>query len=109
MTARRWLPTQDEWVDLGFLLTLSVLALVGLAPTFAGVAFAVVGVVGLVLGFSVRAVWRSVAGTEEPDRRTWVLLATLACAIVAGAAVGAISVIQYEQEAKPGVRVDQDA
>ena len=33
MTARRWLPTRDEWVDLGFLLTLSVLALVGLAPT----------------------------------------------------------------------------
>lgn len=76
-----------------------------LVPIWGGLA----GLVGLVLGFSVRAVWRSVAGTEEPDRRTWVLLATLACAIVAGAAVGAISVIQYEQEAKPGVRVDQDA
>ncbi|HEX6284825.1 MAG TPA: hypothetical protein VFZ71_08120 [Pyrinomonadaceae bacterium] len=63
-------------------------------------------VVGLVLGFIVRAVWRRAKGSTEPEQRSWALLATLGFAIVASAGAGALSVIQYEQEAKPQIRLD---
>jgi hypothetical protein len=62
-------------------------------------------VVGLVLGFIVRAVWRRAKG-PEPERATWALLATLAFAVVASGGVGALNVIQHEQEAKPRIRFD---
>ncbi len=82
MTARRWLPTRDEWVDLGFLLTLSVLGLVGLAPTFAGVGYAVVGVVGLVVGVVVARVVRTLGWPVAAA-----VLLTLACYLLLGGPV----------------------
>jgi hypothetical protein len=67
---------------------------------------AVAAAVGLVLGWVVRAVWRRFKDSAKPDRHTWVLRAILGCAVVASAGAGAWSVIQYEQEAKPGIRFD---
>jgi len=63
------------------------------------------GIVGLVLGLIVRAVWRRAKGSEA-ESHTSALLVTLACAVVAAAGVGAFNVIQYEQAAKPRIRFD---
>ncbi|MGH3346189.1 MAG: hypothetical protein ACRDO4_04355, partial [Nocardioides sp.] len=53
---RPWLPTRHEWLDLALLIALALLALVGLAPTYAGIGFAVVGLVGLLLGVALARV-----------------------------------------------------
>lgn len=45
----RWLPDSRAWIDHALLVVLTGLALAGLAPTFAGVAFWVVGMVGVLL------------------------------------------------------------
>ncbi len=52
MTARRgrWWPEGRGWIDLALLLALCGLALAGLAPTFAGVAFWAVGMTGVLVG-----------------------------------------------------------
>ena len=63
-------------------------------------------VVGLVLGFIVRAVWRRAKGSAEAERNTWALLGTLAFSVIASGVAGALSVVQYEQEAKPRIRTD---
>ena len=47
---KRWLPDARGWIDAALLVALSGLALAGLAPTFAGVAFWLVGMAGVVLG-----------------------------------------------------------
>ncbi|HEX6150940.1 transglutaminase-like domain-containing protein [Nocardioides sp.] len=82
MTGRTWLPTRDEWVDLAFLGTLSVLALIGLAPTYAGIGFAVVGVLGLVLGVVVARVSRSLGWPFVAP-----VMLTLACYALLGAPI----------------------
>lgn len=46
---RRWLPDSRGWTDTALLVGLSGLALAGFAPTFAGVAFWLVGMVGVLL------------------------------------------------------------
>lgn len=46
----RWLPDARGWTDTALLVVLAGLATAGLAPTFAGVRFWVVGMVGVVLG-----------------------------------------------------------
>lgn len=66
----------------------------------------VAAVVGLVLGFVVRTIWRRTKGSTEPERRTWALLTILGFAVIASAGAGALDVIQYEQEARPQVRLD---
>jgi len=66
----------------------------------------VAAAIGLVLGLAVRATWRRVEDSEEPDRRTRALLVILGCGVVASAGAGAWTVIHYEQEAKPGIRFD---
>lgn len=71
-------------------------------PIWGGVA----AIVGLVLGFIVRAVWRRTRSPVEQEKRTWALLVALGCVIVASAGAGAFDVIQYEQEAKPTIRSD---
>lgn len=63
---KRYLPTGERARDLGFLVGLSVLAMVGFAPTFTGFQFAVVGILGLLLGAVVAQVahvrrWPAVA------------------------------------------------
>jgi hypothetical protein len=62
-------------------------------------------ILGLVLGLVVRAIWRRAKGPEA-ESNTSALLVTLACAVVAAAGCGAVNVIQYEQDAKPRIRVD---
>ena len=49
----RFLPTRDQLVDLGALLMLSLAALAGLATTYTGSAFLVVGGLGVLLGLLV--------------------------------------------------------
>jgi hypothetical protein len=71
-------------------------------PIWGGLA----AIVGLVLGLVVRAVWRGVQGPEA-ETNTSVLLAILACALVAAAGAGAWSVVDSEQEAKPRIRIDR--
>jgi hypothetical protein len=78
-SARPWLPTRDEWVDLALLTALAALALLGLAPTFAGVGFAVVGLVGLVLGVLLTRVSRTLG---------WPFVAPVTLAVVAYALLG---------------------
>jgi len=46
------LPRGRELVDLGFLVALGVLALLGFAPTFTGHAYLLVGILGLLLGLA---------------------------------------------------------
>ena len=78
-TPRRWLPTRDEGVDLALLAALAALALLGLAPTFAGVGFAVVGLVGLVLGVLLTRVSRILS---------WPFVAPVTLAVVTYALLG---------------------
>jgi len=63
-------------------------------------------IVGLVLGFIVRAVWRRAKGPTEAERNTWALLVTLAFAVVGSAGAAALNVVQHEQEARPRIRID---
>jgi len=70
-------------------------------PIWGGLA----AVAGLVLGFVVRAVWHALKRSEA-ETNTSALRATLACAVVAAAAAGALSVVHYEQAAEPRVRLD---
>jgi hypothetical protein len=62
-------------------------------------------IVGVILGLVVRAIWRRTKGPEA-ESDTSALLVTLTCAVVAAAGFGAFNVIQYEQEAKPRIRLD---
>jgi hypothetical protein len=71
-------------------------------PIWGGLA----AIVGLVLGFIARALWRRAKGSAEPERPTWALLVVLGGAIVVSAGAGALDVIYYEQEAKPQLRYD---
>jgi hypothetical protein len=65
---------------------------------------ALVAVPGLVVGFIVRAVWRRAKG--DAQSRTLALLSILACAVVASAGAGVLTVVRHEQEAKPRIRFD---
>ncbi|QCW51693.2 transglutaminase domain-containing protein [Nocardioides dongxiaopingii] len=56
---RRFLPSRETAVDLGFLLALCLVALVGLATTFTGVAHLLVAVLGLVLGLALTGLVRA--------------------------------------------------
>jgi len=80
-TSRRpWLPSRHEWFDLALLVALATLALVGLAPTYAGVGFAVVGTAGLLLGVVIARVSRTLG---------WPFVAPVVLAIVCYAVLGA--------------------
>jgi hypothetical protein len=70
-------------------------------PIWGGLA----AIVGLILGFVVRAVWRRVADPEA-GHRTSALIAILAIAIATSIGAGVLNVIQHEQEAQPGIRFD---
>ncbi len=79
-TPRPWLPSRHECFDLALLVALAALALVGLAPTYAGVGFAVVGMVGLLLGVAIARVSRTIG---------WPLVAPVVLAIVCYPLLGA--------------------
>jgi hypothetical protein len=70
-------------------------------PIWGGLA----AIVGLILGLVVRAVWRRVADPEA-EHRTSALIAILAIAIAISIGAGVLNVIHHEQEAQPGIRVD---
>lgn len=76
----RWLPDRPGWVDAAMLVTLATLALVGLAPTYAGVGFAVVGVLGLLVGVVLVQVARALG---------WPFVAPVVLAVVGYALLGA--------------------
>lgn len=76
----RLLPTGARARDLGFFLSLGILALLGFASTYTGVQFAVVGVLGLTIGLALAHLawarrWPGVAA---------ILLAVLAFALLGG-------------------------
>ena len=55
----RWLPDRRGWTDVALLTALAGLALAGLAPTFAGIGFWVVGMLGVLLGVAAVLVARA--------------------------------------------------
>jgi hypothetical protein len=78
----------------------------GLGYIFIPIWGALAAIVGLVLGFVARAIWRRASGPVGPEKRTWALIVTLASAIIVSAGAGALDVVRYEQQAKPQIRFD---
>ena len=79
-TSGRWRPTPAELVDAGFLLALCGAALLGLAPTYTGSGFAVVGIAGVLVGI----VLVHVTSTLRWPAVAPVLLAVLAFFLLGG-------------------------
>jgi hypothetical protein len=79
-TSGRWRPSPSELVDAGFLLALCGAALLGLAPTYTGSGFAVVGIAGVLVGI----VLVHVTSTLRWPAVAPVLLAVLAFFLLGG-------------------------
>ena len=90
MSGSRWVPGRAAVVDTGFLLALSVVALVGLAPTFSGTAWLVVAVAGLLLGVGIAAVARALRVPAMGAALVGLLALGLGGMAVSGTSLGAV-------------------
>ena len=78
----------------------------GIALLFIPIWGALATIVGLIVGFIVRAIWRRAKEPLDQQRRTWALVGILSGAVLLSAGAGALDVIRYEQQAKPRLRLD---
>lgn len=90
MTLSRWVPGRHAVVDTAFLLALSVVALVGLAPTFSGAAWLVVAGSGLVTGVAIAAAARALRVPAIGAVVVGLLALVLGGMLVSGTSYGAV-------------------
>lgn len=85
-----WRPGLPALVDTGFLLALSVVALVGLSPTFSGVAWLLVSVSGLAVGICIAAGARVLRVPAMAAVLVGLLALVLGGMVVSGTSFGAV-------------------